>query len=624
MMMGVPAGILLRFERAMLARRVREAVEVAQSAAAVYAGDAVAWDMVRGAMLLAGRLEDSLAAASRVREFEPTRGEVWLNEGLVLAKLERLNEAAEMMQRAADLLPESRGVWVELLTALIRAGRLSDAEMRGKEAVKRFGYEPEVVFRLASALCEQGRAREAAAELSRALFERPGEKELALTQCAVGIYSDEMKPQVLLAMHRNFGRVVEMGVKRVGVGGGGGAVLKDAVRGVMVPSGRVRVGVISSDLRRHAVGHFAGAVLEGLDRARFELTVYNTSGGVDDEMTRRLKVRAGGAKWVEVGAVTSSAAAAALAERIARDRVDVLIDLNGLTEGGCWDVLAARPAPVQITYLGYPGTTGLSAVTHRVVDAVTDPVDARVDAWHTERLVRMEGCFVCYEPVEEAVMGLDRARERVVEPGGVVFGSFNRLAKVGARTLDAWAMVLKAVEGSRLVIKSGTLRDEAVGERVREEFSRRGVDARRVEVRAGSKGVAEHLGQYRDVDVALDTLGYCGTTTTCEALVMGVPVVTLGRAVDEGGTHAQRVGASLLKAAGLDELVAGRVERYVEIAAELARDVPRLRGYHAGLRAKVLASSLCDARSFGERFSSAVWGAWRGTMGGAAGVKGDA
>ncbi|MBL0871606.1 MAG: tetratricopeptide repeat protein, partial [Phycisphaerales bacterium] len=524
-MMGVPAGILLRFERAMQARRVREAVEVAQSAAAAYAGEAVAWDMVRGAMVMAGRLEDALAAARRVRELEPARGEVWLNEGLVLAKLERLNEAAEKMQRAADLLPDSRGAWVELLTALIRAGRLSDAEERGKEAVKRFGSEPEIVFRLASALCEQGRAREAAAELSRALFERPGDKELALTQCAVGIYSDEMKPEILAAMHRNFGRVVEMGVKRVG----GGGVVQSAGKG------RVRVGVISSDLRQHAVGHFAGAVLEGLDRKRFELVVYSTSGGVDDEMTRRLKVRAGvglgegGAKWVEAGAVTNAGGggggAGGLAERIARDRGGVLIDLNGLTEGGCWDVLAMRPAAVQMTYLGYPGTTGLSAVTHRLVDVVTDPVDARVDAWHTEKLVRMDGCFVCYEAVEEAVMGPDRSAGGSVDAKGIVFGSFNRLAKVGARTLDAWAMVLKAVEGSRLMIKSGTLRDAAVGERVRQEFARRGVDAQRVEVRAGSKSIAEHLGQYRGIDIALDTLGYCGTTTTCEALMMGVPVV---------------------------------------------------------------------------------------------------
>lgn len=618
-MMGVPAGILLRFERAMQARRVREAVEVAQSAAAAYPAAAVAWDMVRGAMVLAGRLDEALEAARRVRELEPARGEVWLNEGLVLAKLERMGEAAEVMLRAAELLPDSRGVWVECLTALIRAGRLGDAEERGREAVKRFGYEPEVVFRLASALCEQGRAREAAAELSRALFERPGDKDLALTQCAVGIYSDEMRPGSLAAMHRNFGRVLEMGVKRVGGGGARGGAGKS----------RVRVGVISSDLRRHAVGHFAGAVLEGLDRNRFELLVYSTSGCADDEMTRRLKVRAGAgegnAKWIDAGAVTNSAAAAAIAHRIVRDGVDVLIDLNGLTEGGCWEVLAARPAPVQMTYLGYPGTTGLSSATHRLVDAVTDPVDAQVDAWHTEKLVRMEGCFVCYEAVDEAVMGLARSAGTAVDARGIVFGSFNRLAKVGPRTLDAWAMVLRAVEGSRLVIKSGTLRDAAVGERVRQEFARRGVDAGRVEVRAGSKSVAEHLGQYRGIDIALDTLGYCGTTTTCEALMMGVPVVTMGPGVEmDGGwgTHAQRVGLSLLKAAGVEELAGETVERYVEIASGLARDVDRLRGYHAGLRERVRNSALCDARSFGERFSSAVWNVWQEALSGAAGAKG--
>ena len=629
--MPVPPGILSQFERALKENRPAQAVAHALRAVALDPGDAIAVDMLRTALFASARYEEALVSARRVNELLPEHAGSWASLGFVLARLSQHAEAAEAFARADALDGATPSYAIERITALIHAGRLVHAEHAARDAISRFGSSAEIVFRLSTSLCEQGRTSEATGVLSEALFDEPANVQLALTQCSIGVYSDSITPDALSAMHRNFGRVLADSVGgqfRGPAGGESGRTMRVELAqavgragpgglsglGGRGERGRVRVGIISADFRAHSVAWFARAVLAGLDRERFETLAYSTCAREDSstELLREATKRAGGI-WTRCAGMR----AGDLRARLMADRVDLLIDLNGLTEGGCWELLAQRAAPVQCSFLGYPHGTGIANVDVRLVDAWTDPIEPRVDAWHGERLIRLDGCFLCYRlPSAEQLPACER-RGRLTHQaceGEIVFGSFNRLAKLSGRCKRVWAKLLHLVPGSRLVIKSGTLADAAAAAMAHEDFRSLGIDSARVEIRAGSPSAFDHLSQYADVDIALDTFPYAGTTTTCEALIMGVPVITLAPAPERGGTHAHRVGLSLLNAVGLEEFAAFDEEAFVRIAAELAANSSRREQLRASLRDRVIASSLCDERAYGVRLSDALARVWNETL----------
>jgi predicted O-linked N-acetylglucosamine transferase (SPINDLY family) len=263
-------------------------------------------------------------------------------------------------------------------------------------------------------------------------------------------------------------------------------------------------------------------------------------------------------------------------------------------------VLRLRPAPVQMTYIGYPNTTGLADADYRIVDSVTDPAGA--EAFVTEKLLRLDPCFLCYLPPEGAP---EPTTQRASE-SGVVFGSFNALFKIDDATLELWAQVLRAVPESTLLLKYFGLESAGVREDLLGRFRAAGVDGARIVLDGPGTSAREMMGAYARMDIALDTYPYHGTTTTCEALLMGVPVVTL-----QGRVCAARVGGSLLGAVGLSELVAEAPEEYVRIAARLAGDVGALARGRAALRERVLASPLCDIPGAAARLGHALRECWR-------------
>jgi protein O-GlcNAc transferase len=325
---------------------------------------------------------------------------------------------------------------------------------------------------------------------------------------------------------------------------------------------RLRVGLLSPDLYDHSCAYFLRTILANKDAARFEVACYSWSER-SDWMTARLKGMADW--WREVGGMGE----AKLIETIRADGIDVLVELSGHTAMGPLAALRNRAAPVQATYLGYPNTTGLPTIDWRIVDVVTDPVGA--EAWHTERLARLEGCFLCYSAPEHAPGVSVRSgaptlqgQSRWHEGDHVTFGSFNSIRKINPSVIAAWAGVLRAVPRSRMLIKTRGLSGAYARGNIQELFAAEGIGAERVELHDMVASKPDHLGMYGRVDVGLDTFPYNGTATTCEALWMGVPVVTL-----EGRTHAGRVGMSLLRAAGLAELVARDAGEFVAIAAGL-------------------------------------------------------
>jgi predicted O-linked N-acetylglucosamine transferase (SPINDLY family) len=355
---------------------------------------------------------------------------------------------------------------------------------------------------------------------------------------------------------------------------------------------RLRVGYVSPDFVLHAVSFFILPILAAHDRNRWEVFCYSNA-RVADAVTGRIRGLA--EHWRDIARLSDDAAA----ELIRRDGLDVLIDLAGHTAHNRLLVFARRPAPVQATWLGYPNTTGLPQIDYRLTDAVSDP-PGTTEAWHSEKLWRLPGPFLCYEPpaVAPAVNALP------ADPAdGVTFACFNNLAKINPELVGLWARLLRDVPGSRLLLKSPGLADPPTVAAVRARFAAAGVAGDRIGCDGTRLSVADHLGLYRGVDVALDAHPYNGTTTTCEALLMGVPVVTLA-----GQVHAARVGASLLTHLGRSEWIAATADAYVEIARGLAGDRSRLGAIRAELRAQLLRSPLCDAVGFTRRLESAYSG----------------
>jgi predicted O-linked N-acetylglucosamine transferase (SPINDLY family) len=292
-------------------------------------------------------------------------------------------------------------------------------------------------------------------------------------------------------------------------------------------------------------------------------------------------------------------------QTIRHDAPDILIDLAGHTGiTNRLPLFAKRLAPVQITYLGYPNTTGLAAMDYRFTDALADP-EGDADRFATEKLVRYAPTAWTYQPPCDAPESKPRGSDATAP---VIFGCFNTQSKITDPMLRVWARILEAVPGSRLLLKGANLQNPDTQARYRERFQRLGLAAERVEFRGRTPDTAAHLALYHQVDVALDTFPYHGTTTTCEALWMGVPVVSLA-----GDRHMSRVGVSLLQAAGHPEWVARTTDHYVEIAVQLAQDAQGRATLRTELRDDLRRGPLLDHAGQAARFSAALrecWAAW--------------
>jgi protein O-GlcNAc transferase len=357
----------------------------------------------------------------------------------------------------------------------------------------------------------------------------------------------------------------------------------------------LRIGYLSPDFRRHVVADFAESLPAGHDRTRFDVFCY-ADVAVPDATTRRIAGLVASDRWRDVARWSDDR----LAEEIRGDRIDILVDLAGHSAGRRVPLFARRPAPIQITWLGYPDSTGLSAMDYRLTDALADPPGA-ADALASETLLRLPGGFLCWRPPADAPEPAERP-----ENGPFVFGSFNNLAKLSDETAALWAQAVLAVKGGRLALKARALVDDGVRRRVLNRFAACGLPAERIDVQPWALGYADHLSAYAGIDVALDPTPYNGTTTTCEALWMGVPVVSL-----VGNRHAARVGVDVLNRVGLSRLAADTPAAFVAVAVGLAEDRAGTAALRRALRAKVAASPLTDAGRFVREVETAYRDVWR-------------
>jgi hypothetical protein len=356
----------------------------------------------------------------------------------------------------------------------------------------------------------------------------------------------------------------------------------------------LRIGYLSADFRNHSVAAFAEVVIERHDRRSFEVYCYYDH-ATRTEMTQQFMRHAD--HWRSVAGQSDQDVAAT----IRQDQIDILVDLAGHTGGNRLAVFALRPAPLQVTWLGYPDATGLAAMDARICDAIVDPQDAQgapERAAGGERLVRLPAGYHCWRPLE----GMPDVAP--MPPGPPLLGCFGTLTKINPPVLDLWAEVLRAVPEARLLIKTKALKEDERKVALVQEFTQRGIAAERLELLGQTAGQAEHLAVYGRLHLALDTFPYNGTTTLCEALWMGVPVLAL-----RGERRAARVAESVLTALGPDLaelLVAKTPEDYVARAVGLLSDLPRLAALRQTIRPRMMASPLRDEAGFVQSLEAAL------------------
>jgi len=507
----------------------------------------------------------------------PRDGDCVNNHAGVLIMLGRQREAVALLQPLVAALPHFTSGRVNLITALLECGRFVQAEGLTIEGLRREPRHPDLLNNIATALHRQGRANEAVGLLQRLLEYHPHLVSAAAAATCFLNYIPDVPPTEVLRAHAQLGSVLATR--------GRGEPARP--QRTPAPGGPVRLGILSTDLRSHSVAFFIEPLFQHLDRSRFDLFVYHTNSVVDD-VTKRLRTYP--ATWRDGVRATESQ----LTGMIRDDGLDVIVELGGLTTAARLTALASRPAPVQITYLGYPATTGCPFIDVRMVDSITDPPGA--EAFSSERLLRLDPCFLCYRPPDDAPPA------SAPDPGRpFTFGCFGSLMKYNEPLIAAWSRLLARCPGSRLLLKAEPFSDEDVLKRTAERFHKHGVDPARLELLSHTATLRDHLALYDRVDLALDTFPYHGTTTTCEAMLMGVPTVTR-----IGPSHASRVGLTLLTQVGLTDLAAHTEEEWIAKAESLAGDRPRLANLRATLRQTLLASPLCDGPAFARRFEAGL------------------
>lgn len=501
------------------------------------------------------------------------------NLGAALAAQDKVEAAIAAEQQAVRVAPDSPAGWLNLGTFANAAGDFATARAALHEAARLSPDSPDILTNLAQMTLEEGDAAGALALLERALTLAPGHRAAGGSWLLARNYLPSRSADGLA------------GARSVAAQLRPDAPFPMPHANDRTPDRRLRVGFVSPDFRRHSCASFLLPLFATRDRAAYELFAYSDN-PADDAVTEILRRDAD--HWRPIAHLGDVSAA----ELISDDRIDVLVDLSGHMAANRLPVFALKPAPVQVSWLGYPDTTGLDTIDYRLTDAAADPPGTG-DAGYSEQLWRLPGPFLVYGADPES------PRPPVDDESAPVFCSFNHLPKVTPEVVATWARILDAVPRARLLMKARRLGEPATRDRYLRLFGRHGIAPARLDLVGWQAAPRDHLALYGRAGIGLDPFPYNGTTTTCEALWMGVPVVALA-----GSTHAARVGASLLTAVGLPELIATSVDDYVARAVALAGDRARRSALRQGLRERMAASPLCDAPGFSRRFEAALRGMW--------------
>jgi protein O-GlcNAc transferase len=561
-------------------QKFAEAVAWQRRAVAAAPGSAEALFNLGNALWDAGEADEAEACYRQALELDPNHAAVHNNLGNMLRERGRSGDAIECYRRAIAINPQHYRAYLNLGVALEAQSEFDQAAAAYRRALAIKPDYSRPYNNLGGMLKAQGRAGEAAAYYARAVELAPDDRAVHSNLLYCLQYDPAMTPGALLVAHQAYDEA--LGPARPAIH----ANPRD-------PDKPLNIGYLSADLRRHPVGFFMSPVVTMHDRANFRVYCY-FGHRREDAVTLYLRGKAD--VWRRTVGIDDDE----LAEAIRADGIDILVDLGGHTSENRLPVFARRPAPVQATWAGYVGTTGVSAIDYLITDRQHSPPGSERHA--VEQLVRLPDGYICW-----AIPGYvpDVGPLPATQPGAVTFGCFNNLAKLNPPVIALWGRLLRELPASRLLLKTRELANPGACARIRELFAVEGV-ADEALLFEGHSEHAELLARYNAVDIALDPFPYSGGLTTIEALWMGVPVVTM-----PGERFASRHSFSHLTVAGLGELVADGPEGYLRIATELARDLSRLAGLRAGLRERMRGSPLLQGERFTRGLENAYRAMWR-------------
>lgn len=533
-----------------------------------------------------GKYDEAIGSYRTALDADPCFVEAMNNLGVALQDKGCLVEAVQWFEKALSIRPEYPDPLINLANNWRDRGRAEQAIHLLRKALEIAPNNPHTWNNLGCALGDQGLVSEAITCYQKTLQLAPG-NHLAHSNLLLNLhYTMDASPQQIFEAHLNFARIHERPRSKEA----------NHYLNVLNPDRPLRIGYVSADFRRHSVAYFVAPILENHDRQQYIPYLYADVARPDSTTDQFQKLA--GSNWLDIRGWSSDS----LDRRVRQDQIDILVDLGGHTANSRLLDFSGRPAPIQVTWLGYPDTSGLQCIDYRITDEFADP-PGQTEQYHSEKLWRLQHSFLCFRPPEDS----PKVSELPCLKGEpFTFGSFNNCAKISRQCLEMWAEILKRVPHSRLAIKNKALSETEARERLIRDLAELGIPQSRIYMAGLIDNLSGHLTAYNIVDVALDSWPYHGTTTTLEAIWMGVPVVSL-----IGDTHVSRVGLSLLRAVGAEDLASRTPQDYVKVAVSLSQNHAALALRRAGMRRQLEASPLMDEQGFTRRLESAFRGFWQ-------------
>jgi protein O-GlcNAc transferase len=551
--------------------QIDEAIDYYQKAINLKPNDFGFYYNLADAFLEKGEIEQAILNYKETLRINPNFPWAYNNLGLALKGNGQVDEAITHFKKAIELSPNFTEAYTNLGIALDLMGSLSESIRSHAHALLLRPDFVEAYSNLGNAYESQGNLDKAEECYRKALIIKPNCSFCFSNLIFSMNYSSRYDAQTLASEHLRFNKQIIEPLSFETIG----------YTNERIPSRSLRIGYVSPDFRRHAVAYFIEAVISTHNREHFDVFCYSNSLR-HDEVTKRIKEKAD--QWRNIVGLSDED----VTELIQKDKIDILVDLAGHTADNRMLVFARKPAPIQISWIGYLATTGLSTMDYKIVDSYTDP-PGKTEQLYTEKLLRLPESFLCYLPDKDSpeVRPLP-----ALSTGYTTFGSFNKFAKVTSEVFTLWAKILRVLPNSRLILKGKSFYDKPTCQYAINMFIQRGIAAERITLQPSDPS-PKHLESYNLVDIGLDTFPFNGAATTCEAMWMGVPVITFA-----GTAYHARVGVSLLSNVGLPGLVAKTSDEYISTAVNLAKDLKRLQSLREHLRDMMTHSSLCDAKRF--------------------------
>jgi predicted O-linked N-acetylglucosamine transferase (SPINDLY family) len=537
------------------------------------------------ALLGQGRLEEARLSCQQALYLRPDLAEAHNNLGLTLLNQGRAEAARRSFEQALAIQPQMADALNNLALAWNALARPDDALASIQRAIQIAPEHRGALTNLANAYRDQGCAAQAVATYRQALALSPDDAPVHSNLLLAMQYDDHTDARQICAEAAQYARQRAIPLA--------GAIEPRPLQ--PLAGRRLRIGYVSADFREHPVAYFLEPILAYHDHERVEVFCY---ADVPDPDTTTARLRAHADVWRSLVGLSDSQAASV----IRQDDIDILVDLAGHTGGNRLLVFARKPAPIQASYLGYLGTTGLPAIDYYLSDAHADSPGV-ADAYYSEELIRLPECAFCYRPGPAPAVDPELPAHR---SGQLVFGCLNNPAKLSDQVLALWSQVLASVPGSCLLLRAGG--GSGALDRIRTIFNQHRISSQRLLLAGDVPTRFAYLDLYHTIDIGLDPFPYNGVTTTCDALWMGVPVISLA-----GAMGASRQGVRFLRTIGLDELLADSPEQYVGIATNLASDLTRLASLRCTLRERVSHSPLVDAQRLTRDLEAAYHGMWKRT-----------